>query len=1396
MAIRESRSTLESIKSTIPFSSQRRISHHEDHKRQLNNNLIKLHVSGSVIIDQGEESKRKKLKYNDDVVDQVVEADDEQRGSVVKKNKMEISRKNLEKDLSRVRVSGSGFDEKFRNNNKQLKSVMVKGDNNGGQGYREIEPVRRISSIVERQQLDKKTTSVSAKGAGSSDVSKKRDRSLMCHQCQRNDKGAVVSCNNCERKRYCYPCIKKWYPERSKEEIENACPVCCGYCNCKACLRVKDLAVTDHKEADPNIKLQRLLYFLHGILPLLRQIHLEQESEIDIEAKMQGVDRTEVNITRVHLYEDERQYCDNCSTSIGDFHRSCPNPDCSYDLCLTCCREIREGCQPGGNEAYSSHRQFMKRAHDQGADATGATREPRRRLCWEGAQVAKTSITDVSGEFPDWKMNPDGSIPCPPKPLGGCGSKDLELRRNFKTNCLSKLIKNSEELTSNFHFPIVKFSDRCSSCHPFVGNDHNNSEVRKAACRINSNDNFLYSPNSADLRDGELEHFQQHWLRGEPVIVRDVQKTPGLSWEPMVMWRAFRETGVKRKVKDETRDVKAIDCLDWCEVEINIHQFFLGYSEGRMHMNNWPEMLKLKDWPSSSSFEERLPRHCTEFVSSLPFRDYTHPKCGILNVASKFPENLLKPDLGPKTYIAYGFSDELGRGDSVTKLHCDMSDAVNVLMHTTEVKTPSWQINRIRKLLGKEEDLNELFGQDGKREIKRHCKREEMDKKPKEQVDVDGTIVEQTYKLNSAPKFEKSDFEETCSSKFSNGSNKTSSLVTEMSVVPSIPSRECSSCANGPDSDYGRKVKEDSSTEKVAPSNSMVTKKFVIGKEGGLTTISRNNEHASDVSQNADHKTVRYDIRTEKTSTAASGSSLATGLFNEGNAAYDMKAPKDVTTGKDDLSSDFMEPANRNDCGVSSVSGNSGDVCEGPRSSISKKVDYNGQTKKTPKNASGGAVWDIFRRQDVPKLTEYLRRHRKKFCHFNNQPIESVIHPIHDQTFFLNEMHKKQLKEEFDVEPWTFEQYLGEAVLIPAGCPHQVRNKQSCIKVALDFVSPENVQECIRLTEEFRLLPKNHRAKEDKLEVKKMAFHAANATVREASKLISQLKYDCSQTASEDSAYVVKRAACLVQDTDRVEETRNFVKEEADVAPTINLKTGGEPTGDPHLGSRCSGSVIPQDSCEKVTTTTITVYQVKDESLDAVVKPEVTNQELVGKQSCGEDEDLKPVLVGKQSCGEDEDHKPVLVGQMAVARDRVELYNRLISQFGEIVPSNLSGYKVRSTCAALGEFLDAVVCVLDVTPESLTQELISDWEEMISYYARVGLRVDWMQERVLRYSNWLKMRDSVDLSPLEGELESTKAALDGKLREVSALEEKLQGIWADLEAARGAYSKFGFSFFD
>ncbi|CAL9242394.1 unnamed protein product [Arabidopsis halleri] len=361
-----------------------------------------------------------------------------------------------------------------------------------------------------------------------------------------------------------------------------------------------------------------------------------------------------------------------------------------------------------------------------------------------------------------------------------------------------------------------------------------------------------------------------------------LEATSGLSWEPMVTYRACRL--IRNKKHETLLDVNSTDCLDFCEVEITLHEFFTGYIEGRYDRMGWPRVLKLKDWPPSKFFEENLPRHSEEFLCSLPLKQYTHPTNGPLNLAVKLPKNCLKPDMGPKTYIAYGFAQEFGRGDSVTKLHCDMSDAVNVLTHIYEVPIRRENQPDIEKLKKKhaEQDLKELY----------------------------------------------------------------------------------SSVAN---------------------------------KEEMMEILEKSSQEVENV------------------------------------------------------------------------------------------------------ETDDGALWDIFRREDIPKLEHYLQKHYKEFRHFYCCPLSQIAHPIHDQTFYLTRYHIAKLKEEYGIEPWTFNQKLGDAVLIPVGCPHQVRNLKSCTKVALDFVSPENVSECLRLTKQYRLLPPNHFAKEDKLGVKKMIIYAVDRALKDLS---------------------------------------------------------------------------------------------------------------------------------------------------------------------------------------------------------------------------------------------------------------------------------------------------------
>ena len=392
--------------------------------------------------------------------------------------------------------------------------------------------------------------------------------------------------------------------------------------------------------------------------------------------------------------------------------------------------------------------------------------------------------------------------------------------------------------------------------HCFGNRGKRGGSVASDACEASAlpNDALpIWGPRSEDVDPSKigaeayaraLRHFQSHWSRGDPVVVRGVRGKYVGCWEPRSITRAMCYS-----TREENNEVKLMNCDTGKDCIFGVNEFFKAFDSREWFERNIKEphghgMLKLRDWPTEDDFKGKLPRHYADFLQMLPFQEYTNMIDGPLNLSTALPKEWVPPDLGPKSYIAMGRKKEAGAGDSVTKLHQDMSDAVNVLVH-----------------LG--------------------------------------------------------------------------------------PSAE----------------------------------------------------------EEAEEST------------------------------------------RDD--EEFPE----------------------------------------------GARWDIFRREDVPALTEWLHWKwnrgelalQKKSNKRRVKPAR-LNHPIHDQTIFLTSADLESLATDAGVRPWSFVQRLGDAVFIPAGCPHQVRNLRNCLKVAIDFVSPESMGECLSMARQLRGC-----GLEDKLQGRAMAMHAARS---------------------------------------------------------------------------------------------------------------------------------------------------------------------------------------------------------------------------------------------------------------------------------------------------------------
>lgn len=135
----------------------------------------------------------------------------------------------------------------------------------------------------------------------------------------------------------------------------------------------------------------------------------------------------------------------------------------------------------------------------------------------------------------------------------------------------------------------------------------------------------------------------------------------------------------------------------------------------------------------------------------------------------------------------------------------------------------------------------------------------------------------------------------------------------------------------------------------------------------------------------------------------------------------------------------------------------------------------------TPDGKPGFAVWDLFRSSDSGKLRRFLMRKFKGSYQHD---------PIHSQQFYLDTDLRKELFDTYGVKSHRILQKPGEAVFIPAGCAHQVCNLADCMKVAIDFVSPENIARCEQLTKEFREQNQSMAWKEDVLQLRTMMWFA------------------------------------------------------------------------------------------------------------------------------------------------------------------------------------------------------------------------------------------------------------------------------------------------------------------
>ncbi|KAJ4899811.1 RING-type protein [Raphanus sativus] len=483
-----------------------------------------------------------------------------------------------------------------------------------------------------------------------------------CHWCGTRGFEDLISCLSCEREFFCVDCIEK-RNKGSKEEVEKKCPVCCGSCRCKAC-SASVSGVTECKDSR-NVRsgIDRVLHLHYAVcmlLPVLKEINAEDRAEVENNtAEKKGKNLAELQIDSSDLTSDDQQLCSRDSAVVD-----------SQKMCTRSSSVLRLSADQDRSQRSLSKKFGLVK-------------------CLNGVECCKHPLANAC----DQSLN-KALVDCKREEVKSCRN-DLSMRSLFSLEFTSKLETSAEEIVSCYELPETLDKHlRCPFC---LGREKPSSSSRlKEASRRrgDSTDNFLYYPTVMDFQQNNLEHFQTHWSKGHPVIVRSVLKGgSNLNWDPIALFCSYLK-------KSNSKTGNAADGVDWFEVDIGVKQVFLGSLRGgEAETNTCQERLKLEGWLSSSLFKEEFPNHYAEILRSLPIPYYMDPKRGILNIAAGLPDVIQAPNLGPCLNISYRSGEEYAKFDFVKKLGFETCDMVDILLHVTETVVSTKQICRIRKLM-------------------------------------------------------------------------------------------------------------------------------------------------------------------------------------------------------------------------------------------------------------------------------------------------------------------------------------------------------------------------------------------------------------------------------------------------------------------------------------------------------------------------------------------------------------------------------------------------------------------------------------------------------------------------------------------------------------------------